>query len=338
MDKGSGDNMKRRIGVLTSGGDAPGMNAAVRTLVRAALSFGMEPYGIYRGYHGMINNEIYPLDSGSVSGIIQTGGTMLKSARSQEFMTEAGIEKAIANLKSHEIDSVVVIGGDGSFSGGLELVRRGVKVIGIPATIDNDIPCTDYSIGFDTAVNTVMDAVNKIRDTASSHDRTYVIEVMGRRSGFIALYSGIACGADSILIPEVDQDIDVVCRRIERAYEIGKSHNIVVVAEGVGFKQVPEIRNISLTLGKQIEEKTGHETRIVILGHIQRGGTPTVNDRLLASRLAYHAVDLLNQGLSGKMVGQINKQIKSWDLEDALKQEKTIDMEYYHLAEVLSAM
>lgn len=330
--------MGKRIGVLTSGGDAPGMNAAIRTVVRAALSFEMEPYAIYRGYHGMINNEIEPLTSSSVSGIIQRGGTMLKSARSKEFMTEAGVNKAIANLQTHGIDSVLVIGGDGSFRGALELMNRGIQVIGIPATIDNDIPCTDFSIGFDTAVNTVMEAVNKIRDTASSHERIYIIEVMGRHSGNIALYSGLAGGADSILIPEVSNNLDQVCKKVQRAYEAGKNHNIVMVAEGVSMTNNSQERNSSLGIGKYIEEHTGYETRLVILGHIQRGGSPTVNDRLLASRLAYQAVSLIHQGKSGKMVGEVDKVIQSWDLDFALAQEPYINMEYYHLANILSSM
>ncbi|HHT36320.1 MAG: 6-phosphofructokinase [Candidatus Wallacebacter cryptica] len=330
--------MAKRIGILTSGGDAPGMNAAVRTLVRAALSFDMEPFGIYRGYHGLINNEIERLTSQSVSGIIQRGGTVLKSARSKEFMTPAGVEQAVNNLKEHGIDGVVVIGGDGSFRGALELAKHDIQVIGIPATIDNDIPCTDYSIGFDTAVNTVMDAVNKIRDTASSHERVYIVEVMGRHCGYLALYSGLACGADSILIPEAKYDLEDVCARIKRAYEVGKGHNIVMLAEGVGLNLKPPVENISFTIGKQIEEYTGYETRIVILGHIQRGGSPTVNDRILASRLAYQAVRLIAQGQSGKMVGQIEKQIRAFDLDYALAQTKSIDMEYYHLAEILSTL
>src|SRR5690554_1173666 len=219
--------MSRSIGVLTSGGDAPGMNAAIGTVVRTALSFKMEPFGIYRGYHGLINDEIEKLVSSSVSGIIQRGGTVLKSARSQEFMTKQGLEMAVNNLKKHKIDSVVIIGGDGSFRGALSLMKHGIKIIGIPATIDNDIPCTDFSIGFDTAVNTVMDSVNKIRDTASSHERIYIIEVMGRHSGNIALYSGLAGGADSILIPEVPFNLELVCEKVQRAYEAGKNHNIV---------------------------------------------------------------------------------------------------------------
>ncbi len=253
-------------------------------------------------------------------------------------MTKQGLELAVNNLKKHKIDSVVVIGGDGSFRGALSLMKHNIKVIGIPATIDNDIPCTDFSIGFDTAVNTVMDAVNKIRDTASSHERIYVVEVMGRHSGNIALYSGLAVGADSILIPEVPFELDQVCEKIRLAYEAGKNHNIVVVAEGISLPLDDDVRNVSFGVGKYIEDHTGYETRIVILGHIQRGGSPTVNDRVLASRLAYNAVSLIHQGKSGKMVGEVDKLIKSWDLQYALAQEHTINMEYYRLANILSSL
>lgn len=328
--------MKKRIGVLTSGGDAPGMNAALRTVVRSAISFNMEPYGIYRGFHGMINNEISPLCSSSVSGIIQRGGTVLKSARSQKFRTEEGIETAVSNLKKHEIDAVIVIGGDGSLTGALALEKAGIQVVGIPATIDNDIACTDFSIGFDTAVNTVMDSVNKIRDTASSHERIYIVEVMGRNSGYIALYSGLAGGADSIIVPEVPHNLDQVCEKIQKAYCAGKNHNIIMVAEGVKVSE--NQANPSVVISKYVQEKTGYETRIVILGHIQRGGAPTVKDRLLSSRLAYQAVSLIHQGKSGKMVGEVDKAVKSWDLEYALTQVQKLDMEYYHLANILSSI
>lgn len=327
-----------RIGVLTSGGDAPGMNACVRTVVRTAIHFNLEVYGIYRGFHGLIKDEIEPLVSKSVSGIIQRGGTVLKSARSKGFMTDEGQQIAVDQLKKHEIDAVVVIGGDGSFRGARALEKHGVKVMCIPATIDNDIACTDFSIGFDTAVNTVMDAVNKIRDTASSHERIYVVEVMGHHSGYIALYSGLAGGADSILIPEVPYDLDQVCDKISSAYHRGKNHNIIIVAEGVGIKPGAAAENSSVAIGKYIEEKTGCETRITILGHIQRGGAPTVKDRLLASRLAYTAVNLLHQGKSGKMVGEVDKLVKAWDLEYALSQDQQLDMEYYHLANILASV
>jgi 6-phosphofructokinase 1 len=225
--------VNRRIGILTSGGDAPGMNAAIRTAVRAALHFNLEPWGIFRGYHGLINGELQPMTSRDVSGIIQRGGTILKSARSDLFKTPEGRDRAVDMLRKHNIESLIVIGGDGSFRGALSLQEKGINVLGIPGTIDNDIPCTDFSIGFDTAVNTVMDAVNKIRDTASSHDRAYLVEVMGRHSGYIALYSGLACGADVILIPEVPLDLDEVCSKLATAVDEGKTFNIIVVAEGV---------------------------------------------------------------------------------------------------------
>ncbi|NLY11319.1 MAG: 6-phosphofructokinase [Firmicutes bacterium] len=331
---------KRRIGVLTSGGDASGMNAAIRTIVRTAIHYGMEPYGIFRGYHGLVHNEIEPLNSRSVSGIIQRGGTILKSARSEEFMTPEGRKKAVENLKKHGIDALVVIGGDGSFRGGLELQKLGCDVIGVPATIDNDIACTDYSIGFDTAVNTVTDAINKIRDTASSHDRVYVVEVMGRHSGYIALYSGLASGADAILVPEVPFNLDKVCNQIIDANKKGKTHSIIVAAEGVGVdpENNTKIESHSMYIGNYIQQKTGYETRITILGHIQRGGAPTVRDRCLASRLAYHAVELIYQGESGKMIGEVDKVIKSWDLEYALAQKKQFNLEYYHLSNILSSI
>ncbi len=332
--------MAKRVGILTSGGDAPGMNAAVRTLVRTALHLNWQPYAIYRGYHGMIRGEIEPLSSRSVSGIIQRGGTILKSARSESFRTEEGQAKAVASLRKHEIDAVVVIGGDGSFRGALDLEKLGIAVIGVPGTIDNDIPCTDHSIGFDTAVNTVMDAINKIRDTASSQERIYIIEVMGRHCGFIALYSGLAGGADSILIPEVPPDLEQVCEKIETAHDKGKTHNIIVAAEGVGLKQSEESAGdmSSVRIAKYIEEKTGYETRITILGHIQRGGAPTVRDRLLASRLAYHAMELVAHGSSGKMVGEVNRSVRSWDLDYALQQKNQLDLDYYRLFEILSSM
>jgi 6-phosphofructokinase 1 len=331
--------MGRRVGVLTSGGDAPGMNAAVRTVVRAALHYNLEPFAIYRGYHGLINGEIEPVDSRAVSGIIQRGGTILKSARSDLFRTAEGRAQAVDMLEKHGIESLIVIGGDGSFRGALSLQEMGVNVICIPATIDNDIACTDYSIGFDTAVNNVMDAVNKIRDTASSHERVYVVEVMGRASGYIALYSGLAGGADVILIPEVPYDLEQVCQQIQKANAMGKTYNIVVVAEGVrpiSGKKGEE--SPSLEIGRYIQETAGFDTRIIILGHIQRGGAPTVRDRLLASRLSYHAIELVYQGKTGKMLGEVNQVVKSFDLDYVLAQEKQLNLDYYHLSNILSAI
>lgn len=331
--------LAKRIGVLTSGGDAPGMNAAVRTVVRAALHYNMEPWAIYRGYHGLIRGEMEPVSSRAVSGIIQRGGTILKSARSDQFRTSEGQAIAMDMLRKNEIDSLVVIGGDGSFAGALALEELGMKVICIPATIDNDIACTDYSIGFDTAVNNVMDAVNKIRDTASSHERVYVVEVMGRDSGYIALYSGLAGGADVILIPEVPYDVDQVCQQIKRANEQGKTYNIVMVAEGVKpVSGANSGESPSMQIGRHIQEKTGYDTRITILGHIQRGGAPTVRDRLLASRLAYHAIELIYQGKSGKMLGEVDQVVKSFDLSYALAQEKQLNLDYYHLSNILSSI
>lgn len=332
-------DMVRRVGVLTSGGDAPGMNAAIRTIVRAALHYNLEPWAIYRGYHGLIRGELEPMGSRAVSGIIQRGGTILKTARSDQFMTPEGRAKAVDMLAKHDIDSLIVIGGDGSFKGALSLEQEGVKVICIPATIDNDIACTDYSIGFDTAVNNVMDAVNKIRDTASSHERVYVVEVMGRASGSIALYSGLAGGADVILIPEVPYDLEQVCQQIQKANALGKTYNIVVVAEGVRpitGKRGDE--SPSVQIGRYIQEKAGFDTRITILGHIQRGGAPTVRDRLLASRLAYHGIELVYQGKSGKMLGEVDQVVKSFDLAYVLAQGKQLNLDYYHLSNILSSI
>lgn len=330
--------LAKRVGILTSGGDAPGMNAAIRTAVRSALHFNLEPWGIYRGYHGLINGELEPMDSRAVSGIIQRGGTILKSARSEHFKTPEGRAQAVDMLRRHEIDSLLVIGGDGSLRGALSLKQEGITVVGIPATIDNDIPCTDYSIGFDTAVNTVMDAVNKIRDTASSHDRVYLVEVMGRHSGHIALYSGLACGADVILIPEVPYDLDQVCQQIQKAAQAGKTYNIIVVAEGVRRIGGNGTTSPAMQIGRYIEEKAGIETRITILGHIQRGGVPTVRDRLLASRLAYHAIELIFRGVGGKMVGEVDQVVKAFDLDYALAQEKQLNPDYRRLAAVLASL
>lgn len=331
--------MVRRVGILTSGGDAPGMNAAIRTAVRTALHYNLEPWAIYRGYHGLIHGELESMGSRDVSGIIQRGGTVLKSARSEEFMTPEGRDRAVDMLRQHDIDSLVVIGGDGSFRGALSLQEQGVNVVCIPATIDNDIPCTDYSIGFDTAVNTVMDAVNKIRDTASSHDRVYLVEVMGRHSGYIALYSGLACGADVILIPEVPYNLDDVCEKLRQAAKLDKTYNIIVVAEGVRrLDDSDGSASPAMQIGRYIANQVGLETRITILGHIQRGGDPTVRDRLLASRLAYHAVELVARGRGGKMLGEVNQQITSFDLAYALAQEKQLNMDYYRLYNILSSI
>ncbi len=330
----------KRIGVLTSGGDAPGMNAAVRAVVRTAIFYDMEVYGIRRGYAGLINDEVEKLNSRSVADIIQRGGTVLKTARSAEFVTEEGFASGLRTLSAHGIEGLVVIGGDGSFRGALRLAATGIPTIGLPGTIDNDIPCTDYSIGFDTAVNTAVDAINKIRDTATSHERIYVIEVMGRNAGFIAVTAGLAGGAESILIPEISFDLDVVCDRIVAGHRRGKAHSIVVVAEGVGGSPIAgreAHESAAFRIGSYISDKTGFETRITILGHIQRGGTPTVQDRVIASRLGAEAVRLLRAGEKAKMVGIVANRIQATDLDHALAQKRTFDMDFYELASILSS-
>ncbi|MBF0778828.1 6-phosphofructokinase [Streptococcus cuniculi] len=285
----------KRIAVLTSGGDAPGMNAAVRAVVRKAISEGMEVFGINYGYAGMVVGDIFPLTKEGVSGILGTGGTMLYSARYPEFAQLEGQLKGIEQLKKHGIEGVVVIGGDGSYHGAMRLTEHGFPAIGIPGTIDNDIPGTDFTIGFDTACMTVMDAVDKIRDTAMSHRRTFVVEVMGRHAGDIALWTGIAIGADEIIVPEEDFQIEEVVASIRKGYEKGKNHNIVMLAEGVTSAH---------EFAKKLKEAGDtSDLRAIELGHIQRGGRPTVRDRVLASRLGAYAVELLKEGRGGLAVG-----------------------------------
>ncbi len=317
----------KRIGILTSGGDAPGMNAAIRAVVRKCIYHGIEAYGIYYGFRGLIDGDMKELSIGSVGDIIQRGGTMLHTARCEEFPTEAGQLKALKQLENHEIDGLVVIGGDGSIKGAQALTKQGYPCIGIPATIDNDIAETDFTIGFDTALNTIIEAVDKIRDTATSHERTYVIEVMGRDSGNLALWSGLAGGAESIIIPEQPKDLESVVNRLKKGYERGKKHSIIILSEGVGrgFK-----------LGKDIQEATDLETRVTVLGHIQRGGSPTAQDRVLASRLGGKAVDLLKENETGKLATIKNNQIISLDMSEALMYERNINKNIYNLAQELS--
>lgn len=317
----------KKIGVLTSGGDSPGMNAAIRAVVRKALFHQIKVAGIYHGYHGLMNGEIKDLDIGSVGDIIHRGGTILGTARSEEFKTEEGQWKAVETLKKNEIEGLVVIGGDGSFRGAEKLSEKGIAAIGVPGTIDNDIPCTDFTIGFDTALNTVIENIDKIRDTATSHERTFIIEVMGRDAGDIALWSGLADGAETILIPEAKFDIDDIIRPIKRGHERGKRHSIIVVAEGIGS---------AVEIGKEITERTGIECRVTVLGHIQRGGSPTAFDRVLASRLGAFAVESLLQGEKGKMVGVQNNQLISTSISEALSQKHTVDLSLYQLAKELS--
>ncbi|MBU9712925.1 6-phosphofructokinase [Evansella tamaricis] len=317
----------KRIGILTSGGDSPGMNAAIRAVVRKAIYHNLEVYGIYYGYAGLINGDIKKLEIGSVGDIIHRGGTILYTARCEEFKTLEGQQKGIEQLKKLGIEALVVIGGDGSFQGARKLTEHGFPTIGVPGTIDNDIPCTDFTIGFDTALNTVIDAIDKIRDTATSHERTYVIEVMGRDAGDIALWSGLADGAETILIPEEQYNMDDIIARLQRGRERGKKHSIIVVAEGVGS---------GVDIGKEIQDKTNFETRVTVLGHIQRGGSPTASDRVLASRLGAHAVELLLDGQAGKMVGIQQNQLVSHDIKEALSQKHVLDQQMYQLSKELS--
>ncbi len=320
-------NAVQRIGVLTSGGDAPGMNAAIRAVVRKGVFHGLEVYGILHGYAGLIRGEMNLMDLSSVADIIQRGGTKLFTARSEAFKTPEGRAKAVENLRQYGIDGLVVIGGDGSFRGARELSHLGVHTIGIPGTIDNDIAGTDYTIGFDTAVNTVIDAIDKIRDTATSHERTYVIEVMGRNAGDIAMIAGLAGGAESILIPESPFDMENVLEKLRRGQERGKRHSIILVAEGVAK---------GMKIGEDIRLATGWEVRVTVLGHLQRGGSPSAFDRTLASRMGAYAVDLLRQGKTSQVIGLQGKDLVALDIDEALSMKREIDMSIYELASILS--
>ncbi|WP_018132019.1 6-phosphofructokinase [Effusibacillus pohliae] len=317
----------KRIGILTSGGDSPGMNAAIRAVVRSAIYHGIEVIGVKRGYQGLISGDLEPMDLGSVADIIHRGGTILHSARCEEFKTEAGQAKAVATIREQGIEGMVVIGGDGSYRGANALTQKGVPTIGLPGTIDNDIPCTDFTIGFDTAINTVIQAIDKIRDTATSHERTYVVEVMGRDAGDIALWAGVAGGAESILIPEEPANIDSMVEKLQRGAARGKKHSIILVAEGAGK---------GFEIAEQIREKTGWETRVTVLGHIQRGGSPTAFDRTLASRMGAMAVDLLRRGEGGKAVGIVGGVLQANDIGRVLATPRKPNMALYSLASILS--
>lgn len=316
----------KTIAVLTSGGDAPGMNAAVRAVVRTACENGIKVYGVIRGYNGLINGDFIEMDLRSVSDIIHRGGTKLYSARSTEFATEEGMRKAIRTCKEYGIEGVVVIGGDGSFRGARDLSERGIPCVGIPGTIDNDIACCDLTIGYDTCLNTIMDCVDRVRDTTESHDRCTVVEVMGRRAGYLALNAGIAVGATAILIPEIEFDIQKdVIERMQRTQRTDKKHFLIVVAEGVGV-DVTE-------LAKEIQAKTGVESRACILGHIQRGGSPTVQDRVLATRMGHYAVkELLMKGIGNRVVASQNGKVVDFDIFEALNMTKHIDEDLYNIA------
>ena len=316
------------IGVLTSGGDAPGMNAAVRAVVRTAIDMGIKCYGIRRGYNGLIEGDIVEMTLRDVSDIIHRGGTVLYTARSPMFKTEEGMKLAIDNCKKFGISGIVVIGGDGSYRGARDLSMRGIPCVGLPGTIDNDISSTDYTIGFDTAMNTAMEMVDKLRDTTQSHERCSVVEVMGRRAGWIALESGIAVGATAILVPEVPFNLDRdVIAKIQKSQQSGKKHFIIIVAEGVGEVQ---------KLADEIEEKTGIESRATVLGHVQRGGSPTVRDREMASCMGYYAVELLSRGIGNRVVSYRNGKILDYDIYEALNMVKPFDVDKFKIANVIS--
>ncbi len=323
------DVVIRSLAVLTSGGDAPGMNPAIRAVVRTALHHGLRVWGIREGYEGLIQGDMDVLTARDVGGILQRGGTMLYSARSQRFLTPEGQREAIRQLNERGIDALVVIGGDGSMRGAYALHQQGVRVIGIPASIDNDVWGTNISIGVDTALNTIMDAVDKLRDTASSHQRAFLIETMGRNCGYLALMAGIIGGAEMVLIPEVQVSMDEVAEAVEDAYRRGKSHAIIIVAEGSSI----DIHEMARFLD---ERNVGFRTRITILGHIQRGGRPSAFDRLLASRMGVKAVQAAVDGESGKMVALQGREIKLVPLAEVVSQNRKANLEYYGMARMLA--
>ncbi len=322
------ENRIKTIGVLTSGGDAPGMNAAIRAVVRVAAYHDIRVMGVKRGYNGLINGDLIEMNARSVSDILQRGGTALFTARCREFKELAGVKKAVGVAKVFGLDGLVVIGGDGSFRGAKDLCAEGLPTVAIPGTIDNDIDCSEYTVGYDTCLNTVVEAVDKIRDTATSHDRCSVIEVMGRNAGYIAVNAAIACGADVVIIPEYEWNFDEdIIRPILEGKSRGKRHSIVLVAEGIGGV---------IELAKEIEEKTGIESRATILGHVQRGGSPTVRDRVTASKMGAHAVELLLEGKSNRVICIKDGRITDMPIEEGLAQKKTLPEDMIKLAKKLS--
>lgn len=309
----------KAIAVLTSGGDAPGMNAGIRATVRTALTSGLSVFGVKRGYQGLIEDDLFPMNSTDVSNILQRGGTILHSARSEEFRTEEGRKKAAANLKKRNIDGLVVFGGDGSFRGANDLQREhATRVVGVPATIDNDIWGSDFTIGFDTAVNTALESIDKVRDTAAAHDRLFIVEVMGRHAGFIALEVGIGGGAEEILIPETVTDIPQICTKLQTRYNSGRTSSILIVAEG-------DEEGNAYDIAKKIEDYCGMKSRVTVLGHVQRGGSPTAADRMLATKLGYAAVEALLDDAAPCMVGVENGEISRHPLADAWTKKKQLD-------------
>ena len=328
-----------KIGVLTSGGDSPGMNAAIRAVVRTGLYRGLEVFGIVRGYNGMIEDDIYQMNSRSVANIIQRGGTILKTARSKDFLTEEGRKRAYANLQKRGIDGLVVIGGDGSFTGAYKLSKEfNIPCIGIPGTIDKDLYGTDFTLGFDTAANTAVQAIDKIRDTADSHDRLFIVEVMGRHAGYIALHSGIATGAENILMPEVNTTLDEMVASLSEQEKRKKLVNLVIVAEGyIPDPAHPELKGAN-EVARLVEEKLkGLEIRVTILGHIQRGGPPSCIDRFIASRMGYHAVECLVEGRHNVMVGILHDNMHYTPLEIAIREKQKIGEDWMNLVKILAS-
>ena len=318
----------KKIGVLTSGGDAPGMNAAIRAVVRQGINLGMQVYGIKRGYEGLLDGDITELKSHSVGDILQRGGTILRTARSKRFMEDEWIDHAGRILNAFGIEGLIVIGGEGSFKGGYELTKRGITVMGVPGTIDNDLGYTDFSVGFDTAANTILGLITNIRDTSSSHERTTIIEVMGRHCGDLALYTGLSGGADVILVPEVPVDINEVCRKVLKGQQSGKAHSLILMAEGVEID--------SGELAKTLEDLTGREARCVVPGYIQRGGSPSEKDRRLAALTGAKAVQLLYDDMPSRAVGIQEGEIISVDLGEAIKMNREFKQDIYDLAEILA--
>ena len=311
-----------KIGVLTSGGDAPGMNAAVRAVCRSALYKGMEVVGIMRGYNGLLNGEVIEMNAKTVSGIIQRGGTCLYTARCNEFRNMEGVLKGKQKCEEMGLDGIVVIGGDGSFRGAADLSKAGIPCIGIPGTIDNDIACTDYTIGYDTAMNTAMEMVDKIKDTAQSHDRCSVVEVMGRKAGYIAINVAAAVGAEACITLEKGYDLDEIAKRMIESKSQGKTHFIIIVAEGIGKTDY---------ITKTLQDLTGVESRATVLGHVQRGGSPTLRDRVAATRLGYHAVELLEQGIGNRVCGFRKGEVYDVDIQEALSMKKPFEDELYDI-------
>ena len=322
------ENAVKRIGVLTSGGDAPGMNAAIRAVVRSALSRGIEVVGIRRGWQGLINGDFVQMDSSSVSRIINRGGTILYTARSDEFRTKAGQEKAYNTCKLLGLDGIVAIGGDGTFRGAQDLSKWGISVVGIPGTIDNDIVCTDYTIGFDTAANTAVECIDKLRDTMQSHERCSVVEVMGRHAGYLALYVGLAVGATAVLVPETEYDFEAhVAEKIRQARLMGKTNFMIVVAEG---------RVSAMKVGEQIKAELGLDPRVTILGHIQRGGSPTAKDRVIATRMGYEAVRVLAEGGTNRVIVIHSDQVSDLDIDEGLAMMKTLNQEEFQVMKTMT--